>query len=103
MVEALATFLTEENRLRSWVLSWDLPGVRLQFFDDASAALAAAREEEVWLFLYDARGHEATMEGVVRPPSGLLIILASPPSMTATHELVVPRSIPIILLMSFPP
>ena len=45
----------------------------------------------------------ATMEGVVRPPSALVITLASPLSMIATHELVVPRSIPIILLIVFPP
>src|SRR4051795_8894835 len=38
-----------------------------------------------------------TTEGVVRPPSSLAMTLGSPPSMTATQELVVPRSIPIIL------
>ena len=38
-----------------------------------------------------------TTEGVVRPPSSLAITLGSPPSITATQELVVPRSIPIIL------
>src|ERR1700676_63803 len=37
----------------------------------------------------------ATMDGVVRAPSALGITTGSPPSMTATHELVVPRSIPI--------
>ena len=37
---------------------------------------------------------------VVRPPSGLGITLGSPPSMTATHEFVVPRSIPIVFAMS---
>ena len=39
----------------------------------------------------------ATTEGVVRPPSGLLITEGSPPSITATQEFVVPKSIPIIL------
>jgi hypothetical protein len=39
------------------------------------------------------------MEGVVRPPSALGITLASPLSMIETHELVVPRSIPIVLLI----
>src|ERR1700729_2535652 len=39
---------------------------------------------------------KATTEGVVRPPSSLAITLGSPPSITATTELVVPRSIPII-------
>src|SRR6201996_8701771 len=38
----------------------------------------------------------ATTEGVVRPPSSLEITWGSPPSITATTELVVPRSIPII-------
>ena len=37
-----------------------------------------------------------TTEGVVRPPSSLGMTLGSPPSMTATTELVVPKSIPII-------
>src|ERR1044072_6674779 len=36
--------------------------------------------------------------GVVRLPSALGITFASPPSMTATTLLVVPRSIPMILL-----
>src|SRR5215470_14554960 len=47
----------------------------------------------------------ATTEGVVRVPSWLGITTGSPPCMTATTELVVPRSIPIILLIaaiSFP-
>src|SRR5215469_12652671 len=39
----------------------------------------------------------ATTEGVVREPSLLAITVGWPPSMTATQELVVPRSIPIIL------
>jgi hypothetical protein len=39
---------------------------------------------------------KATTEGVVRLPSLLGITTGSLPSMTATHELVVPRSIPII-------
>src|SRR5436190_1144525 len=38
----------------------------------------------------------ATTEGVVRPPSAFSSTVASPPSSTATHELVVPRSIPIV-------
>jgi hypothetical protein len=39
----------------------------------------------------------ATTEGVVRLPSALGMTVGSPPSMTATQELVVPRSIPMIL------
>ena len=42
----------------------------------------------------------ATTDGVSRPPSGLVMTTGSPPSMTATTELVVPRSIPMILLMN---
>ena len=38
-----------------------------------------------------------TMEGVVRAPSWLGMTWGTPPSMTATHEFVVPRSMPIIL------
>src|SRR5690349_13927856 len=38
---------------------------------------------------------KATTDGVTRPPSELGMTTGSPPSMTATTELVVPRSIPI--------
>src|SRR5215469_10040823 len=41
----------------------------------------------------------ATTEGVVRMPSWLGITTGSPPCITDTTELVVPRSIPIILLI----
>src|SRR5579863_9804621 len=37
----------------------------------------------------------ATIEGVVRAPSEFSMTLGVAPSMTATHELVVPRSMPI--------
>jgi hypothetical protein len=36
----------------------------------------------------------------VRPPSAFGITVGSPPSMTAMHELVVPRSIPITFAMN---
>src|ERR1700694_269143 len=39
------------------------------------------------------------MEGVVRPPSGFSMTLALFPSITATQELVVPRSMPIAFAM----
>src|SRR6056297_4017821 len=42
----------------------------------------------------------ATMDGVVRCPSALAMTVGSPPSMTDTTELVVPRSIPTALGMS---
>ncbi len=38
----------------------------------------------------------ATTDGVTRPPSALGMTTGSPPSITATTELVVPRSIPMI-------
>src|SRR5882724_7314851 len=41
----------------------------------------------------------ATTDGVVRAPSWLGITTGSPPCITATTEFVVPRSIPIILLI----
>src|SRR5580704_14591482 len=41
----------------------------------------------------------ATTEGVVRAPSWLGMTVGSPPCITATTELVVPKSIPIILLI----
>src|SRR5580704_10188629 len=44
-----------------------------------------------------------TTEGVVRAPSWLGITTGSPPCITDTTELVVPRSIPIILLMNLAP
>ena len=40
-----------------------------------------------------------TIDGVVRLPSLLGMTTGSPPSMTATQELVVPRSIPMTLPM----
>ncbi len=41
----------------------------------------------------------ATTDGVVRPPSAFGMTVGSPPSMTAMHEFVVPRSIPSTLLI----
>src|SRR3989338_10536230 len=45
----------------------------------------------------------ATTEGVVKPPSSFWITLTSEPSITATQEFVVPKSMPIILLIQLPP
>src|SRR6202046_1297773 len=42
----------------------------------------------------------ATTDGVVRSPSWLGMTLGSPPSMTATTEFVVPRSMPIIFAIA---
>src|SRR2546430_6185456 len=41
----------------------------------------------------------ATTDGVVRPPSAFGMTVGSPPSRTAMHELVVPRSMPIVFAM----
>src|SRR5262245_18648236 len=43
---------------------------------------------------------KATTEGVVRAPSELGITTGTPPSRTATQELVVPRSMPIVLAIA---
>ncbi len=40
---------------------------------------------------------KATTDGVIRPPSALVMTCGSPPSMAATTEFVVPRSMPMIL------
>ena len=53
----------------------------------------------IWPTNLSPLSETATIEGVVRPPSIFVITLGSPPSMIETHELVVPRSIPIILLI----
>src|ERR1017187_7179119 len=45
---------------------------------------------------------KATTEGVVRPPSAFSITVGSPPSSTAMHEFVVPRSMPMVLPMNAP-
>ena len=45
---------------------------------------------------------KATMDGVVRWPSAFWMTTGSPPSITATQEFVVPRSIPMILPMWYP-
>jgi hypothetical protein len=43
------------------------------------------------------------MDGVVRSPSLFSMTFQLPASMTATHELVVPRSMPMILPMRVAP
>src|SRR5207237_6861543 len=40
-----------------------------------------------------------TTDGVVRPPSAFGMTAGSPPSRTAMHEFVVPRSMPIVFAM----
>src|SRR3989344_4395091 len=62
--------------------------VRLGF---VTACLLAATPTSTSLSL------NATTDGVVRLPSAFGITTGSPPSITATQEFVVPRSIPMIL------
>ena len=45
----------------------------------------------------------ATTDGVVRPPSAFSMTVGSPPSRTAMHEFVVPRSMPIVLAIRASP
>ena len=52
-----------------------------------------------WPIRRSPSGAKATMEGVVRAPSAFSMTLGAEPSMTATQELVVPRSMPITLAM----
>jgi hypothetical protein len=53
--------------------------------------------------VFEVKATNATIEGVVRAPSAFSITFGSLPSMTATHELVVPRSMPIARAMSASP
>ena len=46
---------------------------------------------------------KATTDGVVRPPSAFSMTVGSPPSRTAMHEFVVPRSIPMVFAMRCAP
>src|SRR5258708_37319911 len=64
------------------------------------AGLVTAWRLAAWPTSRSPESVKATIEGVVRAPSAFSITLASLPSITATQELVVPRSIPITLLMS---
>src|SRR5215472_4372394 len=44
----------------------------------------------------------ATIDGVVRPPSAFSMTLGDAPSITATQEFVVPRSMPITFAIDLP-
>ena len=62
-----------------------------------SGLVTACRLAVAPTYLSFERGLTATIDGVVRPPSEFSTTRGSPPSMTAMHELVVPRSMPSIL------
>src|SRR3982751_721578 len=59
------------------------------------SGLVTAWRLEAWPTRRSPLSVKATIDGVVRAPSEFSITLASLPSMIATQELVVPRSIPI--------
>lgn len=63
--------LTDDSRVRSWALQWDVGEFELAMYDEISSALAAARESEVSLFIWDARSYTAVAEGVMRRIRGL--------------------------------
>src|SRR5574344_1588210 len=69
--------------------------------DTVRSALVTAWRFATWPTIRSPVLEKATTEGVVRVPSALAITTGSPPSRTATQELVVPRSIPIILDIMF--
>jgi len=65
-VAQLVILLTDDPRLRSWALQWRLGEFDLAVYEDMPAALAAARDAEVALFVWDARSHAGAVEGIMR-------------------------------------
>src|SRR5512132_2941974 len=61
------------------------------------SGLVIACRFAIWPTSRSPPSAKATIDGVVREPSLFGITTASPPSMTATQELVVPRSMPMTL------
>ena len=80
----------------SMVTRWSVPISRLME-EMVRSGLVMAWRFATWPTIRSPVLENATTDGVVRLPSALGITTASPPSMTATQELVVPRSIPITL------
>ena len=60
-----------------------------------TACLFASSPTRRSLALLEVALVKATTDGVVLAPSAFAITTGSPPSITATHEFVVPKSIPI--------
>src|SRR5436305_5460405 len=56
-----------------------------------------------WPVIRSPSSEKATIEGVVRMPSAFSMTFGVLPSITATHELVVPRSMPMTLPIVFNP
>ena len=84
--------------LPSMFTRWSLPISRLME-EIVRSGLVMAWRLATWPTIRSPVLEKATTDGVVRLPSALAITTASPPSMTATQELVVPKSIPITLDM----
>ena len=68
--------------------------------DTVHSALVTAWRFAIWPTRGSPSPNSATTEGVVREPSLLGMTKGSSPSSTATQELVVPRSIPMMRLTS---
>ena len=73
--------------------------IRRLMANNVSSGLVTAWRLAGWPTRRSPSSVKATIEGVVRAPSAFSITLGSEPSMMATHELVVPRSMPMILPM----
>src|ERR1700730_4323038 len=71
--------------------------------DRVFCGLVTAWRLAVWPTSTSSSLVKATIEGVVRSPSLFSITRGLPPSIIATHDLVVPRSMPITLLMGRTP
>src|SRR5215212_679270 len=65
------------------------------------AALVTACRLAIWPTRRSPLSVKPTTVGVVRPPSLLGTICTAPPSSTATQQLVVPKSIPTTLPITF--
>ncbi len=63
------------------------------------SGLVIACRRAIWPTRRSPDSVKATTDGVVRLPSEFAITFGSPPSMMATHEFVVPRSMPITFAM----
>src|SRR4030095_4776104 len=63
------------------------------------SGLVIAWRRAIWPTSRSPESVKATTEGVVRLPSEVGVTFGAPPFMTAQHDLVVPRSIPITFAM----
>ena len=82
----------------STLTRWSEPISRLME-EMVRSGLVTAWRLATWPTMRSPVLEKATTDGVVRLPSALAMTTALPPSMTATQELVVPKSIPITLDM----